>query len=244
MSDWLITADAMAGDMMAYFEFPGQFLPVHGRLELSERFRNIRANYRRHQAMVDAQLSDWFDDDPYELGNWLTVFTPIEFSLWQDIRSRGLDLWPQLPVGRFFVDFGNPVAKVAIECDGRQWHQDAAKDAARDQELEAMGWTVIRIPGWQCNSRILDAEDAELRGIEDREAWNDQRTPLTSLLLAKELLDGPKQCARMVRRARLKARMESLRVGSGAGDGAGLPGGVPGVAFDADGGSSAPKGGR
>jgi hypothetical protein len=234
VNDWLITADMVFPDLVAYFEFPGEFLPVHGGLEIGERFRNIKANYRRHQAMVDAEISDWFDDDPYEIGDWLSVFTPIEFAMWQHIRCKGLDLWPQLPVGRFFVDFGNPVAKVAIECDGAAYHQDKAKDAARDQELEAMGWTVIRVPGWQCNGRILDCDEAELRGVEDREAWNDQRTPLTSLRLAKEYLDGPKSRSRVVRRARLKARMESLRVAPRQANGAGAPGGISRLAGGAD----------
>jgi very-short-patch-repair endonuclease len=173
---------------LAMFDFPGQFLPVNHRLSLSDRFNNIRHNYRRHQSMVDAGLAEWFKGDPYELGDWLTIFSPIEMALWQDIRAMGLDLWPQLPVGRFFVDFGNPVAKLAVECDGRQWHRDAAKDQARDEELEAKGWMVIRIPGYQCNGRILDSEEAEMKGIEDREGWNDQRTPYTSLMLAKSRL--------------------------------------------------------
>lgn len=219
-------------DLWAYFNFPGEFLSLRG-LELSERFKAIRANYRRHQAMVDAGLSDWFDGDPYEVGDWLQIFTPIEYALWQDIRCYGLDLWPQLPVGRFFVDFGNPVAKVAIECDGKQFHMDKAKDAARDQELEAMGWEVIRIPGWQCNARILDRDEAELRGVDDRERWNDERTPYTSLMLAKGYLDGPKECARVVRGARLKTRVESLRVASSQRVGAGAPGGVSGPSLPA-----------
>jgi very-short-patch-repair endonuclease len=241
VSGFVITADDVWEDVMALFDFPGQFLPV-GRVPLRERFNNIRANYQRHQKMVDAGISSWFDDDPYELGEWLQIFTPIEFSLWQDIRGYGLDLWPQLPVGRFFVDFGNPVARVAIECDGKQWHRDKAKDAARDQELEEMGWRVIRIPGWQCNARILDSEEAEMRGIEDREQWNDERTPYTSLMLAKEYLDGPKQHARMVRRARLKARVEGVRLAPGEGARSRASGDVSGAPCAADGGDEQTKG--
>lgn len=220
---------------IAYFDFPGSWLPVHGRLPLRERFQNIRANYRRHQAMVDAGLLGWFDSDPYEVGDWPSVFTPIENALWCDIRMYGLDLWPQFPVGRFFVDFGNPVAKVAIECDGAEWHQDQAKDAARDQELESMGWQVIRIPGWQCVKRILDREEAEDRGIEDWGRWNDENTPYTSLMLAKELLDGPKRRARLVCRARNQAGVEGIRLAPSAADGAGLPGRVRGAPQPASG---------
>jgi very-short-patch-repair endonuclease len=223
----IISAHDVWPDVVAHFAFPGRFVPVTGKT-LGERFSAIRSNYRRHQAMVDAGISSWFGDDPYEVGEWPSIFTPIESALWTDIRCYGLDLWPQLPVGRFFVDFGNPVAKVAIECDGKAFHRDAAKDQARDEELEAMGWEVIRIPGWQCNARILDSDEAELKGIEDREAWNDQRTPYTSLMYARSLLDGHKQRAALVYRARLKARMEGVRLAQSQGNGAGASGSLQG----------------
>lgn len=219
----IISAHDIWPEVVARFEFPGRFVPVTGRT-LKERFSAIKANYRRHQAMVDAGISSWFGDDPYEVGEWPSIFTPIESSLWTDIRCYGLDLWPQLPVGRFFVDFGNPVAKVAIECDGKEFHQDKAKDDARDAELEAMGWEVLRIPGWQCNGRILDRDEAELKGIDDIEGWNDQRTPYTTLMYARSLLDGPKQRAGMVCRARLKARLARVHVEQGQGNGAGASG--------------------
>lgn len=188
-----VDIEAVFEDVKAMFDFPGAFIYVDGRMGLSERFNAIRHNYKRHEAMVKAGLSEWFKGDPYEIANWPSIFTPIEYALWFDIRGRGLDLWPQLPVGRFFVDFGNPVAKVAIECDGKAFHQDKAKDAARDQELEAMGWDVIRIPGWQCNARILTREEAAEKGIEDYEEWRDQKTPYTSLQLAKERLEWNRQ---------------------------------------------------
>jgi very-short-patch-repair endonuclease len=178
---------------MALYSFPGEFLPVNASLDLGQRFNTIRHNYRRHQAMVDAGLAAWFKGDPYELGDWLTVFTPIEFSMWQDIRANGLDLWPQLPVGRFFVDFGNPVARVAIECDGRAFHQDKAKDQNRDAELERMGWRIYRVPGWQCHGRILDKEEADMTRIEDKDAWNEEKTPLSVLLEVKDRLEWSRE---------------------------------------------------
>ena len=181
---------------MDYMMFPGQYLEVSGRQSLSERFDAIRRNYGRKRAMVEAGLDDWFCSDPYQLGNWPEVFTPIEYALWFEIRGRGLDLWPQLPVDRFFVDFGNPVAKVAIECDGKEWHKDSAKDQERDNKLERMGWMVLRIPGWQCNRRILDRHEAADAGIEDFEQWRDLKTPYTSLEMARERLEAGKQRAR------------------------------------------------
>lgn len=139
-----------------YFAFMDgkEFYGLSASLPLPERFRRIRHNYKLFQQLVDAGLDSWMHTNQYEVGDWVKIFTPIEAAVWADIRSSGLPLWPQLPVGRFFVDFGNPVAKIALECDGKQWH-DPAKDAMRDKELRGMGWIVFRSPGWRCN-RVID----------------------------------------------------------------------------------------
>jgi len=140
-----------------------------------ERFALYRSNYAQKQRLVDAGESSWLHDDPYEIADWVLLFTPIEAALWSDIRAAGLPLWPQLPVGRFFVDFGNPVHRVAVECDGSEFHKDKAKDAARDAELHAMGWKVHRIEGRRCLGQALECDDDATQ--EERAAHLELRTP-------------------------------------------------------------------
>lgn len=83
--------------------------------------------------------------------DWCAIFTPIELQCWDCIRTLGgLPFCPQYPVERFFVDFGDPVRKFAIECDGKAWH-DAKRDAARDEILQDVGWRVFRVTGHQCH---------------------------------------------------------------------------------------------
>lgn len=91
--------------------------------------------------------------DPYSSGiNWPKMFSPIEEVTWGCIRSFGrAPLYPQYPVGRYFTDFGNPAVKIAIECDGKEWHLDKSKDMLRDRELKKLGWIVYRINGADCN---------------------------------------------------------------------------------------------
>jgi very-short-patch-repair endonuclease len=144
------------------FEF--EYRTVTRSMSLSERFAAIHANYCTYQRQVDEGLSTWMEFNQYEIADWPSLFTPIESAAWQDIRQACLPLWPQLPVGRFFVDFGNPVAKVALECDGAQFH-NAEKDAARDAELSEMGWFVYRAPGWRCK-KVMDSP-AELRAQDE-----------------------------------------------------------------------------
>jgi very-short-patch-repair endonuclease len=52
-----------------------------------------------------------------------------------------------LPSGRIRLDLAYPGAKLAIELDGYAWHMDRRafeRDRERDNQLRAMGWTVLR----------------------------------------------------------------------------------------------------
>jgi hypothetical protein len=132
---------------------------VPAEVDLRARFNRVRAHYRKHEAAITASRDEWAID-PYawdhEAG---IVLTPIERALWHDIRAEDLVLYPQHPVGRFFVDFGNPAWKVAIECDGARWHVDAQRDADRQAQIEAMGWSVYRISGRDCFTDQEISED-------------------------------------------------------------------------------------
>ena len=133
------------------------------------RWRGLRDFYSHAREQIASAGRNEWGIDPYEV-DWKAVFTPIENALWHDIRAAGLVLYPQFPVGRFFVDFGNPAAKVAIECDGAKWHIDKAKDAARDASLRAMGWSVYRVTGVCCKTDGIDecGEKSEARKLLDR----------------------------------------------------------------------------
>lgn len=112
----------------------------------------IRAFYSDIIPLIMAEQRNEWAVDAYEWdgGKQMIIFTPIENWLWADIRECGAVFYPQYPVFNFFVDFANPVAKVAIECDGAAFHLDKAKDAERDKRLTDAGWTVYRISGKHC----------------------------------------------------------------------------------------------
>jgi hypothetical protein len=117
-----------------------------------DRFEALRELY------ADLDPSDF---DPYPFGlDWSRIFTPIEFDMWCAIRSAGMDLWPQFPVGRYFIDFADPIKRIGIECDGKRWH-DQEKDAKRDAELLREGWFIYRATGSECHRVIhIDWEEA------------------------------------------------------------------------------------
>jgi very-short-patch-repair endonuclease len=126
----------------------------------------IRAHYKRHEAAIKAAGASAWGIDAYAWDHNADIrLTPIEAWLWSDIRAIGAVLYPQYPVGRRFVDFGNPVAKVAIECDGAKFHQDKEADAKRQGEIEALGWTVYRLTGRECRTDDAGIAYQRIAGI-------------------------------------------------------------------------------
>ena len=89
-------------------------------------------------------------------------------------ESAWVTFAPQYPVGRYTVDicilvrttFG-PILKIAVECDGHQFHErtkeQAAHDKKRDRELQKLGFLVFRFTGSEIhrNSKKCAEEVAE-----------------------------------------------------------------------------------
>lgn len=188
MSEWKeLDVEEMLRGVLARAKMGGYY-EISGGVPWNERFAMLKHNYRVKAAMVDSGRESWMRGDPYEIADWPSIFTPIESALWVDIRCAGLAMWPQFPVGRYFVDFGNPVARVALECDGASFH-DANKDAARDAELNKLGWTVLRIPGWRCKKEAPELEqDMSDDELEERREFINERTPAFEIAYAAQLL--------------------------------------------------------
>lgn len=90
--------------------------------------------------------------DPY-FYDW--EFTPIEREGWNSIRRMGLPMYPQIPVERYFLDFGDPYKLIGVELDGAQWH-NVASDTIRDTRLGQLGWRIFRITGREANRKIMN----------------------------------------------------------------------------------------
>jgi very-short-patch-repair endonuclease len=74
-----------------------------------------------------------------------------ERRLYAGLKGRGLDPFPQYPVGSRYLDFAfDPEGrKLDVEVDGRRWHADPdgnrkVSDRLRDRELITRGWKVRR----------------------------------------------------------------------------------------------------
>lgn len=95
--------------------------------------------------------------------------TPIEWEIWKEARTQGIDFFPQYPAGKYFLDFANPYLGIAIECDGFAYHssdKDMLRDLDRDAALRADGWNVYRIWGSDCIRNVDSPFDFHDEGDE------------------------------------------------------------------------------
>ena len=97
----------------------------------------------------------------------LPPLTPIEDRLLSAMRSVELRPEVQYGIGRFRVDFAFPEVRLAIEADGRAWH-DVIKDAARDNRLKSMGWDVLRFTGSRIHREATQAAEEIAARLEHR----------------------------------------------------------------------------
>jgi very-short-patch-repair endonuclease len=79
--------------------------------------------------------------------------TAAEAHLWQYLRKDqlGVRFYRQKPILDYIVDFYCPKAHLVIEVDG-DYHESAeqsAKDAIRDDRLQKLGLTVVRVSNEQ-----------------------------------------------------------------------------------------------
>ncbi len=90
--------------------------------------------------------------------------TATEDKLWQALRGRrlaGLKWRRQVPVLAYTVDFLCVSAKLIVEIDGAQHGIEAEYDARRTQELERIGFQVVRFT----NEDVLGDIDRVLERI-------------------------------------------------------------------------------
>ena len=89
-----------------------------------------------------------------------TDMTDAEHLLWQHLRAHqllGQKFRRQQPIGRYVTDFVHFGARLIVEADGGQ-HNEATKDAIRDEWFKSQGFRVLRF--W--NHEILSETGAVL----------------------------------------------------------------------------------
>ncbi len=118
------------------------------------KFSAIRDHYETLKPLIfeytSKEPSRWVS--PYSNDvDWLAQLSPIEIPMWMTIRSfGGAPFYPQYPLGRYYLDFANPILKIAIECDGKDWHTKEQDDERDLDIMRRWGWITFRISGARC----------------------------------------------------------------------------------------------
>lgn len=131
--------------------------------------KRIRETYKD---LIPTIMESRHQTDPY-IFDFDMPMTPIEENVWHDIRVLGLPFYMQFPVGPYFIDFADPIKKIGVEVDGKEWHQDHDADDKREKELNRLGWVIVRIPGYKTFKRRSDFfqnDEDEYIDLEARDA--------------------------------------------------------------------------
>lgn len=110
--------------------------------------------------------------------------SPIEEALFLALNSKSMTIGrvsTQVELGPYRIDLALPDAKLAVECDGRDYHSTPGqikKDQERDEYIHRLGWTVLRFPGsrihgdlWGCVDDVMRVYEGLLAIKGKREAW-------------------------------------------------------------------------
>lgn len=128
--------------------------------------QDIASYYQRHHAEI-MRAGRGFGIDKYCIPH-LDCRTPIEQMAFDAAISEGVAMYPEFPVGRFFLDLGNPRLKIGVELDGLQFHLDWAADSKRDAELWSVhGWKIFRCTGSRCNVIYRRPEETDVKGMQE-----------------------------------------------------------------------------
>lgn len=81
----------------------------------------------------------------------------IEERLYNALKKNGFNPIPQVKCGPYRIDLALYEYRLAIECDGKEWHstpEQKKHDARKNYYLKKNGWKVCRLSGKTINSNL------------------------------------------------------------------------------------------
>ena len=93
------------------------------------------------------------------------IHSPIEEFLWEELKRVGLTdkAETQYPIGPYKIDIAYPYKRLAVECDGQEYHKDQRwqldRDQKRDRYLARKGWLTLRLSGKLIRNNINHCVD-------------------------------------------------------------------------------------
>lgn len=167
-----LIADINVKDVLEYLkDIYGPLVAYHDATNYFEKLKGLRSFYLKNEQRILNAKDGQYAFSAYAV-DWTRFFTPIEYRAWCSIRCKGAGMvfYPQYPALNYFLDFANPKKKIAIELDGKNYH-DPKRDRDRDRALREIGWTVYRITGSEMSkSNYMDFSDCTADGLSEDES--------------------------------------------------------------------------
>ena len=92
------------------------------------------------------------------------------------LEYMGLEFVQGKKFGRYFVDFWLPKLSVAIEIDGKYWHQNKEeRESARDAFIESKGYKVLKFAAEPLQGEFQEAHIELVRSIVRKATLYDRR---------------------------------------------------------------------
>ncbi|MFM7159245.1 MAG: endonuclease domain-containing protein [Planctomycetaceae bacterium] len=115
-------------------------------------------------------IEDWMLSRARELRRDLTI---PERLLWGALRGKrvgGYKFRRQVPIGNYIVDFLCMQRKVIVEVDGESHQGRVAADRIREEQLNALGYRIIRVSNDDVLQNLEGVCEGILRFIDGRPA--------------------------------------------------------------------------
>lgn len=132
------------------------FIPQKYAGEISEFIKNSldkeRQTTKRLEENLQSRLNFSIKSVIHKLSGMVIEY-PIETYLWDALEREELFYMArkQYEIGPYRIDIAFPVCKLAIECDGAEYHRanitQLERDQKRDKYLARKGWRTIRFSG-------------------------------------------------------------------------------------------------
>lgn len=172
----MIYPDHLEGEILKYCQaanipivngvVPGAYMPQ------VQKFLEVKMKQDRLKTRKMEEFNKFSINPMLQMMVKNTVESPIEEYMYNAFIENGLNTHcrPQYEIGTKRVDFAFPIAKLVVECDGKQYHhsdgEQIERDQKRDMYLAKKGWRVLHFEGLAIRRNInlcIDQVKAQLQ---------------------------------------------------------------------------------
>jgi very-short-patch-repair endonuclease len=134
--------------------------------EITDKWGFFRQLYMENISFIlEASKKDIKKWSNVYLLDWRKHLSPIEQIAWDSIRDTSqVVLYPQFPVFNYFIDFANPILRLGLELDGKDYHSKE-KDFEKDIKLKRFGWKIFRVSGSESMIKYFNNSELDEQGI-------------------------------------------------------------------------------